>query len=874
MKRYLLILFCLIPFFAAGQSAATTGTVVLSGTVKERSGEPMPGVIITVKNGDGKNVAYTSTNSAGAFSLSYPESLTEGTVNFSCIGYGGLVIPLGKFKNNSDYILTEEAFTLKEVTVKVPPISARGDTLTYDVNSFRNASDRSIEDIIKKLPGIRVADDGRIYYNGESINKFYIEGLDLLSGRYALATRNISSEDVASVNIYENHQPKKVLRDIKFSDKAALNLKLKKKSMLRPIGYVKGATGIDADRNTLWLGELFGMLISPHTQLLLSAKGNNTGDLYGSETKSLTDGGNSERTTASGIYSDTPFGSAPISSTRYYDNRSASASANALTHIGKNSTLNFVADYTDDSFEYSNGRSVTYATGEGENVEISEATVSEPHLREAKFGLNLENNADGKYISDKLSFTGHFTSNGYSINDGLTTGQAVRTRDYNVCNKFEGIFRVSRHVFEIKSDTRVGNTPLSRLTATADGRDIVSQNVTGRHIRNHEDFGHSWMLNSRSHIGVNTAFNFEYDTFKSTDLMLPQGKSNDVSGYKITTDIEPYYQYKSAGGVLLNISIPMTLDNLRYINRLDDTRYPTDRFAVKFKASVNYTTPFNLKTALSVGRNSRLGDIADYIVNPVFVTFRQSNVLGSGSLNERSSLYARCNLSHRNAIEGIFSSALLMFMRTTSNRLGSLDISVDDDITTSYRSVDNSTDLFNGNAAVSKKIFSCNTSFSLEANCELLSKNLIRSDRAVGMKMGTYGCRIGINSNPWHNYLIMDLDVRYTYSTQKIESFGISGHTNQTTLQLSLASHPLKNLEISTMGYFNRNNVGNDIYKSILFVDANIRYSLKSFDFELSARNLTNSHHYSYSYIKDSDIYRYSFSLRPLELLLSLRYSF
>lgn len=871
----MLILLFLITFFAADCQTAATNAVVLTGSVKERGGEPVAGVIITVKNREEKNVAYTSTGAIGTFSLSYPGTLTEGTIQFSCIGYQKLVIPLGQFKNGSEYTLTEEAFALKEVTVKAPPISVRGDTLTYDVNSFRDASDHSIEDIIKKLPGIKVNDDGRIYYNGESINKFYIEGLDLLSGRYALASRNISADDVAAVNIYENHQPKKVLRDIKFSDKAALNLKLKKRSMLRPIGYAVAGTGIDADGKMPWLGELFGMLISPRTQLLLSAKGNNTGSSYCSETTSLTESDNSEQTTASGIYSDTPFGKAPISSSRYYDNRSVATSVNTLTHIWKNSTLNFIADYTDDYFEYGNSRSVTYATGDDESVEISESTDSEPHLREAKLKLNLENNADGKYISDKLSLTGHFNSNGYGIQNDRSLLERVKVRDYNVCNRFEGIFRVSGHVLEFKSDTWAANTPVARLTAVADGVDIVSQNVEGCHIRNHEDFGYSWMINSRSHIGVRTAFDFEYDTFRSIDGLGAPVKSNDVSGYKITTGIEPFYQYRSAGGVLLNISVPLTLDNLRYRDVTDDRRFPTDRFDVNFKASINYTTPFNMKTALAVGRNSRLGGISDYIVNPVSVTFRQSNVLGSGSLNERNNWYARCNLSHRNVIEGIFSSASLMFMRTNSNRIGSLDINDGDDITSSYKNSDNKTNLFNGSISVSKKIFSWNTSFSLEGNYEYLQKDLIRQDRAVGMSMNNYGCLVGVNSNPLGNYLIMDLEVKYSYSAQKIASFGLDNHSDRTSLSFSLATHPVKSIEISTKGYFNRSNVGNDIYKNSLFLDANLRYiPVKSLDIELSARNLTNTRHYSYSYIKDSDIYSYSFRLRPLELLLTLKYSF
>ncbi len=65
-------------------------------------------------------------------------------------------------------------------------------------------------------------------YQGEDINKFYIEGSDLLGGKYGIAANGISHEDVGAVEVMENHQPMQVLSGISFSDKAAINLKLKK----------------------------------------------------------------------------------------------------------------------------------------------------------------------------------------------------------------------------------------------------------------------------------------------------------------------------------------------------------------------------------------------------------------------------------------------------------------------------------------------------------------------------------------------------------------------------------------------------------------------------------------------------------------------
>ena len=88
------------------------------------------------------------------------------------------------------------------------------------------------------MPGITVRGNGSIEYMGKPINEFYIEGLNMLQGRYTLATRNISADDIATVDVYENHQPVRVLENVVYSDKAALNLTLKKKSLMRPIGRV------------------------------------------------------------------------------------------------------------------------------------------------------------------------------------------------------------------------------------------------------------------------------------------------------------------------------------------------------------------------------------------------------------------------------------------------------------------------------------------------------------------------------------------------------------------------------------------------------------------------------------------------------------
>lgn len=99
-----------------------------------------------------------------------------------------------------------KAIELKEVAVKPSAIWKRNDTINYSVAELKSAQDRTIGDLLKKLPGVEVSKSGAISYNGKPINKFYIEGLDLLESKYSIATNNLPVDEVSTVQLLENHQ--------------------------------------------------------------------------------------------------------------------------------------------------------------------------------------------------------------------------------------------------------------------------------------------------------------------------------------------------------------------------------------------------------------------------------------------------------------------------------------------------------------------------------------------------------------------------------------------------------------------------------------------------------------------------------------------
>ena len=137
---------------------------------------------------------YTQTNRQGEFHLATTAHDSISSITFSRLSYETKTILRKDFGKLKNITLHDEAINIKEVVVRSVPIRQSVDTLTYDVNAFKKEKDRSIEDVLKRMPGISVDNTGGIYYQGERISKFYIENMDMLSGNYTLATKNIRPE--------------------------------------------------------------------------------------------------------------------------------------------------------------------------------------------------------------------------------------------------------------------------------------------------------------------------------------------------------------------------------------------------------------------------------------------------------------------------------------------------------------------------------------------------------------------------------------------------------------------------------------------------------------------------------------------------------
>ncbi|MFT6999712.1 MAG: hypothetical protein ACI9V1_002070 [Spirosomataceae bacterium] len=267
--RNILITFltCLVGFTAHAQTVS--GVVIDSVTNKPLERSSVTAYSLPAR----KLLKFTFTDASGRFSLVVPDGVSDSLlVTVKYLGYRAASKSITANTQSANFALTPETFVLNEVEIKPLAVKQEGDTLTFNTLKFEKGNDNTLADVLKRLPGVEVSSEGKISYNGQQINKFYIEGLDLLDGKYDLATNNMAKQDVAEVNIFKNHQPIRALQDSEFSESPAMNIKLSKKNVL--IG--SGQVGVSPN---LKMGDVnfSPLFFSEKTQLLSTSQFNNSG---------------------------------------------------------------------------------------------------------------------------------------------------------------------------------------------------------------------------------------------------------------------------------------------------------------------------------------------------------------------------------------------------------------------------------------------------------------------------------------------------------------------------------------------------------------------------------------------------------------------
>ncbi len=833
----------------------------VSGTVVDGElDEPLPGATVILRNAQGKMVKYSATDSKGEFAMSAPDE--EGLyVEASIINYAKQTIALDSTKMPLRIVMSPSATQLKEVTVKAERIREQGDTITYNVGSFAQAQDRSIGDVLKRMPGIDVADNGKIQYQGEEINRFYIEGTDLLGGRYGIATDGISHDDVGAVEVMENHQPMQVLSGVSFSNQAAINLRLKNKAKATWTfhGEVGGGYSWQPE-GSIWSGELFAMAVMPTYQSLTTCKTNNIGENLSA---SATDFFASRRATDLSLYVSVTLPGVPsLEEKRTCFNRSALFSTNILwkVHGGE---LKVQIDYSFNRLASSSANTTTYFLDSEDKV-IIENRYGRDRSHSLAASFVYEMNQKATYLNNTLKTNLDWDDVRLDVSGTLSNHQNASLPDYYVSNKFKLIRRFGgKHLVTFNSDNQWESMPQT-LRISCDCSNM-RQHIGEHAFYTHESASYSlnlkgWLISLEG--GAKGYFRSFGSELTGMPAYIPGDDSNVVSTNSITIYAEPKVEYWIKH-VNLTASAPVSFARFTFDKAF--ANHSEGYFSPSLSANWKPNNRLQITVRGGLGR----APMSLHLIQPGMVmTDYRTISQGIDDFCSTTSQNVAAKFSYKHSRRGIFASGLVMqswshLPYTMSQQLygnyveySYSDAKSDGKMLMASGSVGKTLDFMQGSMAVNG---SYNRSESnLMSDCT--SANSVYASWSIGGK---------ISASPIE-WLSIDYKARFSncrLTLNRASNSWLSSLQNELLINLN----PHRKWEWHISGEHYRNEIAQAQYKSVVLLDTKLVCKLsKRVELSASLTNIFDKKTYRYTTYSQLSSFESQRWLRGREMLISI----
>ena len=375
---------------------AQSDTIRVDGHVR-CDNEPVEfGVVAMLQPSDSSIIAYTMTDEHGHYSLRTVKQLDEVLVRVRGFNIKEEVRRIKARSQTLDFVVNIQSIMLREVEVKSQKLWGSRDTLNYLVSAYTRYQDRTIGDVLKQLPGITIEDNGVIKYQGTPINRFYIENLDMLQGRYNLATDGIKADDVATVQVLENHEHVNALQDQMPPEGAAINLKLKDKA--------KGVWTKSADVSAggysdgmLWGATMETMYFGKARQHLIRYSGDNMGRSHNAASAHY---GNlsGDNPQMAGIVG---HSSSPVGNSLF--GYAHGVNLNNLVKLSDHKVMNYNFNYSHNLSHGNSFSQTTYIQPDNSELLLIENIADRIHSNSANLQLTYENNAKSLFLNNALA---------------------------------------------------------------------------------------------------------------------------------------------------------------------------------------------------------------------------------------------------------------------------------------------------------------------------------------------------------------------------------------------------------------------------------------------------------------------------------------
>lgn len=886
MRRSLFLVLFNLGILSIGQITAQT---TISGLVSDQDGKRIKGVLVTLINNQDIILAVSSTDSLGIYKLVIDRSIRKDSlfIQVNEIGYSRVRIPIIELNAKIDIQLSLEYKSLQSVVVHAskPLIVERSDTLRYNVDSFSTKQDRTILDVIKKLPGIDVMESGEIKFQGKSINALYVDGDNLMDGKYNSLTKSLPNDIATSIEILRNHQPIQTLQGVQFSDAPGLNIVLKDKSRMKMM--VEGGAGIGVP--SLYDTKVNAMTFRKSFKMLSSLKVVNTGkdlkqDLM-THFRSDADLRNDKELLG------TEVALAPLSPSRVLLNKDILEDINLLFKTKKGLDLRMNFSYYNTSLR-NERQAEQYFILPTDTISYNERMFTKYKESLFRVGLNALINKKSTYFNNNFSIEGQYgkaQSEMFASSLGDFT-ESYKSRKIILTNSARYIKVLTpKIIFEAYSYLFYKNIPQENQllpglynTILNNGQpyDILQQEgqTNGSSTRNYLTLRFPGKFTSAFKTGIdvidqNLSSNLD-KLLNGIKMPIADSFSNNLS-WNRTRLYSEYSITKNSGNTSIEFKLPIENNWIRYTDSLTKERhqYIFLQPSVKIRTKLGKRATLNLNTYLIQNIGSYYDIYSGYILNG-YRSFTSKGGILPITKNKSAAISYELN----NAPRFLFISTAFSVNHMESNVIPFFMLS---NMSTSIinQEYTNTTLGYSYTFSIAKYMRSLKTLLTVQPAYIRNEFNQLQNDFLLSYLNNTWNLNIKTTSkiSSFLNLGYSGIINQFTNRPKNSTLNAVLQKTNSTIhkLDVNIALHPTLMLTGMTEWYRNKR-IGNNRTNTIEFIDLVLNYKPEKSKFEcgVSFFNVLNNQTYTNIGSSSNAYNQSSFLIRPRNIVLHFNYRF
>ncbi len=863
----------------------------ITGNIKDSIGQPIGYASVNLKNKEGTILKFTRTGDDGNFSFVITNEQVIYSLEISSIGYHKKVLIFNDTVKNYQIILETSEIKLAPVIVKNRPVlNSKGDTLSFTTKDFADKQDRSIGEVLRKMPGIDVSENGKISYNGKAISNLYIDGDNLLDDKYNIGTKSIPHGAVDKVQVIEKDQPVKMLRKNNTSDDVAINLVLNEDAKLKVLGDAKLGAGTP-DR---FDGALTTMLFKKKLKFINNLKGNNIGidpaiDIISHQFNEYVKKLENNKPSSFLAASAAPIPMLPPSRSLF--NKVGLVTLNNLYKFNEDLQLKANLYYLYDSQKQQFQKiSETYLPGQTIRFAESLNNRINPQKVRAQFNLNgnseiyfLNNTLIAEYIPFKTDAA--FVINNQAGNQLLSQNTFDLSNELNFRKKFKSDQIVNFYSFfnrtvqpeNLKVSPGLNEAIFNNGNAYAG----LVQNIELPTLYTNNYFAFAITKNKFTQT-YKSGFSLQSQQLNSNLIKVLDDNKSEILNSKAINNLnwikskiysEILYEYEN-NKIKTGLNLPLSYNYIHY----NDDSFALDnrlkRLFVNPALYIKYQLATEKYITASYSFKNELGGIEDIYQGSILRNYR-SVFSNNAPISETKSHQIGTIFNLKKTMQMFFFNTGINYSKTISNTISAYNLSNN----LQQRIIiflENKTNNLALNANASKYVFNLRSTVNLGVNSNFNKYNQFQNNLLLPFKSKSITYKAGIESKIT-SFLNWSYQANYSFIVNKsISGAALSTNFKQLKQQSNVSLTMFKStfLNFSAEHLFTQQSSQQNL--NYLFPDVNMKYKLVKFktDLEFAITNLANIKTFEAVYVSANSFSSGSYQIPGRVAMLKATFNF